>query len=79
MLEVDLSDYLARLEESSDRDCHYLISEVEGTSKRLQRELGLTRYLSPILAGTGMGSALAYAALAQAPAATSPARRATAS
>ena len=63
VLEVDLPTYLARLEESNDRDCHYLISEVEATSKQLQRELGLTRYLSPILAGTGMGSALAYAAL----------------
>jgi type IV secretory pathway VirJ component len=70
VLEVDLPVYLARLEESSDRDCHYLISEMEATSKQLQRELGLTRYLSPILAGTGMGAALAYAALAQAPAAT---------
>jgi type IV secretory pathway VirJ component len=47
-----------------------LISEVEQASKRLQRELGLGRYLSPILAGTGMGAALAYAALAQAPAVT---------
>ena len=70
VLEVDLPGYLARLGEGDDQDCHYLISEVEGTSKRLQRELGLTHYLSPILAGTGMGSALAYAALAQAPAAT---------
>jgi type IV secretory pathway VirJ component len=70
VLEVDLPGYLARLEESDDHDCHYLISEIEATSKQLQRELGLTRYLSPILAGTGMGAALAYAALAQAPAAT---------
>jgi type IV secretory pathway VirJ component len=70
VLEVDLPAYLASLGRSDDRDCHYLISEVEETSKRLQRELGLERYLSPILAGTGMGAALAYAALAQAPAAT---------
>ena len=70
VLEVDLPTYLARLEESNDRDCHYLISEVERASKLVQRELGLRRYLSPILAGTGMGSALAYGALAQAPAAT---------
>ncbi len=70
VLEVDLPAYLARLRQSNDRDCHYLISEIEDTSKRLQRELGLAQYRSPILAGTGMGSALAYAALAQAPAAT---------
>jgi type IV secretory pathway VirJ component len=70
VLEVDLSVYVANLGRSDDRDCHYLISEVEETSKRLQRQLGLEHYLSPILAGTGMGSALVYAALAQAPAAT---------
>jgi type IV secretory pathway VirJ component len=70
VLEVDLPAYLARLRESDDVDCHYLISEIEDTSKRLQRELGLERYRSPILAGTGMGSALVYAALAQSPAAT---------
>jgi type IV secretory pathway VirJ component len=70
VLEVDLGAYLAKLGRSDDRDCHYLISEIEETSKRLQRELGLARYLSPILAGTGMGAALAYGALAQAPAAT---------
>ncbi len=70
VLEVDLAAYLARLRQSNDGKCHYLISEIEDTSKRLQRELGLEDYRSPILAGTGMGSALAYAALAQAPAAT---------
>jgi hypothetical protein len=32
---------------------------MEEASKRLQRELRLERYLSPIVAGTGMGSALA--------------------
>lgn len=70
VLEVDLPGYLRRLRESDDRDCHYLISEIEDASKRLQRELGLKGYRSPILAGTGMGAALSYAALAQAPAAT---------
>jgi type IV secretory pathway VirJ component len=70
VLEVDLPAYLGGLRQSNDVDCHYLISEIEDTSKRLQRELGLEHYRSPILAGTGEGSALAYAALAQSPAAT---------
>ncbi len=70
VLEVDLPTWLAHLRASDDQDCHYLISDVEDTSKRLQRELGLEHYRSPILAGTGMGSTLVYAALAQAPAAT---------
>lgn len=67
--EVDLPRYLERLR-ASDDGCHYLISEIEDTSKRLQARLALGRYHAPILAGTGMGAALAYAALAQSPAAT---------
>jgi type IV secretory pathway VirJ component len=70
VLEVDLAAYLERLRQNDDGDCHYLIAAIEDASKGVQRELGLGQYRSPILAGTGMGAALAYAALAQAPAAT---------
>ena len=70
VLEVDLPAYLERLRHNGDGDCHYLISSVEAASKEVQRQLGLERYRSPMLAGTGMGATLAYAALAQAPAAT---------
>jgi type IV secretory pathway VirJ component len=66
---VDLDAYLARLR-SSDDGCHYLISELEDLSKRLQREQGAGAYRTPLLAGIGAGGTLAYAALAQAPAAT---------
>jgi type IV secretory pathway VirJ component len=66
---VDLRRYLAGLA-ASDDGCHYLISEVEDLSKRVQREIGVERYRSPLLAGVGQGATLAYAALAQSPAAT---------
>ena len=66
---VDLPAYLGGLR-ASDDGCHYLISEIEELSKRVQRDLGSDAYRSPILAGVGQGGALAYAALAQAPAAT---------
>jgi len=66
---VDLGAYLAGLR-ASDDGCHYVVSELEDLSKRLQRELGNERYLSPIAAGVGEGATFAYAALAQAPAAT---------
>lgn len=66
---VDLSAYLPRLA-ASDDGCHYLVSEVEELSKREQHALGSEGYRSPILAGVGQGGTLAYAALAQAPAAT---------
>ncbi len=66
---VDLPQYLHGLA-ASDDGCHYLISEVEDLSKRFQRDLGFPIYRTPILAGIGAGGALAYAALAQTPAAT---------
>jgi len=66
---VDLPAYLAALR-ASDDGCHYVVSEIEELSKRIQRELGSERYLSPIVAGAGEGALFAYAALAQAPAAT---------
>jgi type IV secretory pathway VirJ component len=66
---VDLAKYQAGLR-ASDDGCHYLISEIEALSKKLQRQLDATAYRSPILAGVGEGATLAYAALAQSPSAT---------
>ena len=66
---VDLRDYLRGLVASAD-GCHYVIAELEALAQRLERELGFEGYRSPILAGVGEGGTLAYAALAQAPAAT---------
>jgi type IV secretory pathway VirJ component len=66
---VDLPAYLKGLA-ASDDGCHYLLSEIEDLSQRLQRELGFEGYRSPLLAGVGEGATLAYAALAQSPAAT---------
>lgn len=66
---VDLPSYLAGLR-ASDDGCHYVISEIEDLSKRLQHDLGSETYHLPVLAGIGQGATLAYAALAQSPAAT---------
>ena len=66
---VDLPSYQRGLAASGD-GCHYVLSEVEDLSKRLQRERGFAGYQPPILAGIGAGGTLAYAALAQSPAAT---------
>lgn len=66
---VDLEQYLHRLA-ASDDGCHYLISEIEDASQRLEREYGFDGYQSPILAGLEAGGTLAYAALAQSPPAT---------
>jgi len=66
---VDLPDYLARLA-ASDDGCHYVVAELEDLAHRLEREQGFESYRSPLLAGIGAGGTLAYAALAQSPAAT---------
>lgn len=66
---VDLPQYLRGLA-ASDDGCHYVLSELEELSHRLQREWQFPAYRSPIVAGVGAGGTLAYAALAQAPAAT---------
>jgi type IV secretory pathway VirJ component len=66
---VDLPSYLHGLA-ASDDGCHYVIAEIEDLAHQLERELGFAIYRSPLLAGVGAGGTLAYAALAQSPAAT---------
>jgi type IV secretory pathway VirJ component len=66
---VDLEPFLAR-QDALPRDCLYLVADIEEASRRIQAQGGRRRYLTPIVAGTGMGAAVAYAALAQAPDAT---------
>lgn len=66
---VDLAAYRQGLA-ASDDGCHYVVAELEALSQRLQREMGGSAYRSPLVAGIGEGATLAYAALAQAPAAT---------
>lgn len=66
---VDLPQFLAR-QEAQGRACLYLVSDLEEASRRIQAVGGRGRYLTPIVAGTGMGAAVAYAALAQSPDAT---------
>lgn len=66
---VDLPTVLSALR-AGDDTCHYLVSDFEVESYKLQRDLAFAAYASPILAGVGEGGALTYASLAQAPAAT---------
>jgi type IV secretory pathway VirJ component len=66
---VDLPSYLHGLA-ASDDGCHYVMAELEELAHKLERELGFPVYRSPVLAGLGEGGTLAYAALADSPAAT---------
>lgn len=56
--------------DGDDGECLYLLAEIEQASQDVQRDLGLSFYLSPILAGIGPMGALVSAALTQTPDAT---------
>lgn len=50
--------------------CAYPAGDLETLAHDLERRAGFTDYATPLLVGTGPGAALAYAALAEAPAGT---------
>jgi len=66
---IDTRHYLQRVAEQHDR-CAYTAGSLENLSKVIQKRLGFPSYVHPLVAGLGGGGALAYGALAQAPANT---------
>lgn len=68
-LAVDLDAWRPALN-TDPGECIYLGSDLEGLSKEAQRQMDSHHYLHPVIAGIGEGATLAYAALADAPAAT---------
>ncbi|MGB5421686.1 MAG: AcvB/VirJ family lysyl-phosphatidylglycerol hydrolase [Desulfobacterales bacterium] len=63
---VDITSYLKQLEKSSDA-CVYPAADFELLSKYVQKKLGFSQYITPVLIGYSSGATLAYAALVQAP------------
>ena len=66
---VDSAHYAKALARSSD-PCDYPAGELEGLSQFVQKKLARPSYSVPFIVGISSGAALAYAALAQAPANT---------
>jgi type IV secretory pathway VirJ component len=66
---IDLPRYLARIE-AQDRDCAYLVSDIESVGHQILRSLKTDAYLAPIVAGRDEGGTLALAMAAQTPPAT---------
>ena len=67
--EVNTRRYIKALDNSKEH-CHVPDVDAEWLSRQVQRERGFPNYLTPILAGTGEGAAVALMTLAHAPAAT---------
>ncbi|MDQ0458455.1 virulence factor family protein [Rhizobium paknamense] len=71
---IDTPNYLkslqAALKASTDDDCIYTVSDIEELSHEIQRKLGGSSYMAPLIAGVGEGGTLALAILAQTPNAT---------
>jgi type IV secretory pathway VirJ component/protein-S-isoprenylcysteine O-methyltransferase Ste14 len=66
---IDTRQYLQRVALRRD-SCVYAAGSLENLSKVIQKRLGFPSYHHPVVAGYGTGAALAYGALAQAPAKT---------
>jgi type IV secretory pathway VirJ component/protein-S-isoprenylcysteine O-methyltransferase Ste14 len=66
---IDTRHYLQRVAQQHD-NCAYTAGSLEILSKVVQKRLGFPAYVHPLVGGFGAGAALAYGALAQAPART---------
>ncbi|WP_062111940.1 virulence factor family protein [Aureimonas sp. AU40] len=72
VVQIDLVRWRAALEEGIEDgdDCIYLGSDIEGIAKEALRALELQTYFHPVVVGRGVGGTVAYAAVADTPAAT---------
>ncbi len=66
VISVSAPGLLARMA-AEDGDCSLPAGDLDNLAHEVEAQLGLERYLPPVLAGRGVGAALVYAALAQAP------------
>ncbi len=67
ILGVDLKYYLTKV---AGPKCAYPAGDFEALSQYTQKKLGFPSYIRPVLAGSGLGAAVAYGTLAQAPVGT---------
>ncbi|MFZ5790885.1 MAG: virulence factor family protein [Pseudomonadota bacterium] len=65
VLGIDWPSFQAALDRRDDT-CIYPVSELENVARRLQRDLNVSQYLLPVLAGSGEGGSFVYLALEQA-------------
>jgi len=63
---IDITHYLRELAASGEA-CSYPAADFENLSHYIQKKLGLTAYVPPVLVGYSSGATLVYAVLVQAP------------
>jgi type IV secretory pathway VirJ component len=63
---VDITYYLKQIENASEH-CTYPAADFELLSKYVQKKLGFTQYITPVLIEYSSGATLVYTALAHAP------------
>lgn len=69
VLTVDLEKWRKELDLDTG-DCTYFVSDLEGIAKEAQRMISVDTYMHPVVLGLGEGGVMAYASVADAPAAT---------
>ena len=66
---VDLPRYYTEIAREQ-RDCHYLVSDIESIARQIHRAENIRDYHPPVVAGLGAGGTLALAIAAQTPQST---------
>ncbi|MEP7454968.1 AcvB/VirJ family lysyl-phosphatidylglycerol hydrolase [Phyllobacterium sp. SB3] len=69
VLTVDLEKWRKELNQDTG-DCTYFVSDFEGVAKEAQRMIAVDVYMHPVIIGIGEGGVMAYASVADTPAAT---------
>ncbi len=69
VLTVDLEKWRKELDQDTG-DCTYFVSDLEGIAKEAQRMIAVDTYMHPVIVGIGEGAVMAYASVADTPAAT---------
>ena len=67
---VNIRQYFARLQQATahpQAPCQMIAADLESLSHRVQKRLGLSEYLVPVLVGYSSGATVVYAALVQSP------------
>ena len=63
---IDITRYIQEINNSSEK-CTYGAAQFEGLSQYLQKKLGFSHYIPPVLVGYSSGATMVYATLAQSP------------